>query len=135
MKDKVKDRLEYIWEDYGCLLIIGFAILIMIIGVIYYANNSSKELIHQTGVVIDQEHRHWTTVEYMQCNDHIIPRTVHHDAWDTKVQIDNEDTIFIDSREEIYNSTTKGSKVKVLRYDYYFKGKYTGTNYYVDIER
>ena len=132
MKDKIKNSLKYIWENWGYLLIIGFSILIVIFGVIYYANNSSKELIHQTGVVIDQEHRHWTTIEYAYYNHVIVPQTVHHDAWDTKVQIDNEDTIFTDSRKEIYDTTSIGSKVKVLRYDYYFKGKYTGTTYYVD---
>lgn len=134
MKDKIKDKLEYIWEDYGCLLIIGFIILIVVFGVIYYASNSSKELIHQTGVVVDQEHRHWITITYIHCNKTTMPQIVHHDAWDTKVQIDNESTIFIDDRKEIYDTTSVGSKVKVLRYDYYFKGKYTGTNYYVDME-
>ena len=135
MKDKIKDKIEYIWKNYGYLLFIGFLTFIIVFGAVYYVNNSSKEIIHQTGVVIDQEHRHWTTIEYTHYDDTTIPRTVNHNAWDTKVQIDNENTIFTDSREEIYNSTTKGSKVKVLRYDYYFKGKYTGTNYYVDIER
>lgn len=132
MKNKIKNSLKYIWENWGYLLIIGFAVLIMIIGVIYSENNSSKELIHQTGVVIDQEHRHWTTVTYIHNDDVTIPQVVHHDAWDTKVQIDNEDTIFTDSRKDIYDTTSIGSKVKVLRYDYYFKGKYTGTTYYVD---
>ena len=131
MKDKIKD----IWEDYSYLFITFFIIFIMIIGVIYYVNNSSKELIYQTGVVIDQEHRHWTTIVYTHYDDVTIPRTVHHDAWDTKVQIDNENTVFTDDRKEIYDTTSIGSKVKVLRYDYYFKGKYTGTNYYVDIEK
>lgn len=132
MKNKIKDKLEYIWENYSYLLIIGFSIFIIIFGVIYYVNNSSKEIIHQTGVVIDQEHRHWTTITYTRCNDVTIPQIVHHDAWDTKVQIDNEDTIFTDSRKEIYDTTSIGSQVKVLKYDYYFKGKYTGTTYYVD---
>lgn len=132
MKDKIKDKLEYIWEDYGLFFIIGFIILIIIFGTIYYAKNSSKELIHQTGVVIDQEHRHWTTITYIRNNDVTRPQVVHHDAWDTKVQIDNESTIFTDSRKGIYDTTSIGSKVKVLRYDYYFKGKYTGTHYYVE---
>ena len=54
MKDKIKDKLEYIWEDYGYLLIIGFLTFIIVFGAVYYVNNSSKEIIHQTGVVIDQ---------------------------------------------------------------------------------
>ena len=132
MKDKIKDKLKYIWEDYGLFFIMGFIVLIVVFGVIYYTSNSSKELIHQTGVVIDQEHRHWTTIRYIHNDDVTIPQTVHHDAWDTKVQIDNESTIFTDSRKEIYDTTSIGSKVKVLRYDYYFKGKYTGTTYYID---
>lgn len=131
----MKDKIEYIWDNYGLFFIVGFIIFIIIFGAVYYTSNSSKEIIHQTGVVIDQDHRHWTTIEYKHYDDITIPQTVHHDAWDTKVQIDNEDTVFTDSRKEIYNSTTKGSKVKVLRYDYYFKGKYTGTNYYADIEK
>ena len=135
MKDKIKNKLEYIWEGYGCLLIIGLFIILIIIFGIYYESNSSKELIHQTGVVIDQEHRHWTTITYIHNDDVVIPQTVHHDVWETKVQIDNEDTIFTDSQKYIYDTTSIGSKVKVLRYDYYFKGKYTGTTYYIDNER
>lgn len=131
MKDKIKDFLA----DWGLFFVIGFVIFIVIFGIIYYENNSSKEIIHQTGVVIDQEHRHWTTTEYKHYDDIIIPQTVHHDAWETKVQIDNESIIFTDDREEIYDTTSVGSKVKVLRYDYYFKDKYTGTNYYVDMEK
>ena len=132
MEDKVKDFLKYIWKDWKYLLIVGFCIFVIVFGAVYYVNNSSKEIIHKTGIVIDQEHRHWTTIEYTHCNDTTIPRTVNHNAWDTKVQIDNENTIFTDSREEIYDTTSIGSQVKVLRYDYYFKGKYTGTTYYVD---
>jgi hypothetical protein len=131
----MKDKIKYIWENWGHLLIIGFCIFVIVFGIIYYENNSSKELIHQTGIVIDQEHRHWTTIEYTHYDDVTIPRTVHHDAWDTKVQIDNENTVFTDDRKKIYDTTSIGSKVKVLRYDYYFKGKYTGTNYYVDMEK
>ena len=131
----MKDKIKYIWENWGHLLIIGFCIFVIVFGIIYYENNSSKELIHQTGIVIDQEHRHWTTIEYKHYDDITIPQTVHHDAWKTKVQIDNENTVFTDSRKEIYDTTSVGSKVKVLRYDYYFKGKYTGTNYYVNMEK
>ena len=131
----MKDKLKYICGNWNYLLIIGFCIFIIIFGTVYYVNNSSKELIHQTGIVVDQEHRHWTTITYIHNDNGTIPQVVHHDAWDTKVQIDNEDTVFTDSREKIYNSTAEGSKVKVLRYDYYFKGKYTGTNYYVDMEK
>jgi hypothetical protein len=131
----MKDKIKNIWEEWGYLLIIVFIIFIIFFGAVFYAKNSSKELIHQTGVVIDQEHRHWTTITYIRNNNVTIPQVVHHDAWDTKVQIDNEDTIFTDSRKNIYDTTSIGSKVKVLRYDYYFKGKYTGTNYYVDMEK
>lgn len=128
----MKNKIKKFFRDWDVFFIMGFFIILIIIFGIYYESNSSKELIHQTGVVIDQEHRHWTTIQYIYCNKVPIPQTVHHDAWDTKVQIDNEDTIFIDSREEIYDTTSIGSQVKVLRYDYYFKGKYTGTTYYVD---
>ena len=122
-------------EEILGVIIIFFLAILVIIGEIYYNKNSSTEVIHQFGTVIDQDYKHWVTIDYQYNSDGNIigTKTTNHYRYETKVKIDNEDVVFTDDRESVYKNTAKDQKVKVLRKDRYFKKKYTGTNYYVEL--
>ena len=122
-------------EDILGLIIIFFLAILVIIGLIYYNKNSSTEVIHQVGTVIDQDYKHWVTSDYQYDSDGNIigAKTIDHYRYETKVKIDNEDVVFTDDRKSVYENTAKDQKVKVLRKDRYFKKKYTGTNYCVEL--
>jgi hypothetical protein len=122
-------------EDILGTIIIFFLAILVVIGIIYYNKNSSTEVIHQFGTVIDQNYEHWVTIDYQYDSDGNIigTKTIDHYKYETKVKIDNEDVVFTDDRKSVYENTAKDQKVKVLRKDRYFKKKYTGTNYYVEL--
>jgi hypothetical protein len=122
-------------EDIILGIIIIFLLAILVIIGIYKNKNSSTEVIHQFGTVIDQDYEHWVTTDYQYDNDGNIigTKTINHYRYETKIKIDNEDVVFTDNRKSVYKNTVKGQKVKVLRKDKYFKKKYTGTNYYVEL--
>ena len=121
-------------DKIGSIIILS---MLLILGVvfIYCYKNSSTEVIHQFGTVIDQNHKHWVTSEpkFDSDGNFIGYENKSHDRWETKVKIDNEDVVFTDDRKSVYKNTAKDQRVKVLRKDRYFKKKYTGTNYYVEL--
>lgn len=121
-------------DSIQAIIFVFFLAILLIIG-IYNNKNSSTEVIHQFGTVIDQDYSHWVTTDYQYDSDGIIVgvQTIDHYSYETKIKIDNEDVVFTDYRESVYKNTTKNQKVKVLRKDRYFKKKYTGTNYYVEL--
>jgi hypothetical protein len=120
-------------DKIGAIITLIIVIIVIIILVFRY-KNITIEIIHQSGIVIDQNYEHWTTIEKKKIGDNVYYTPEDHYRYETKVKIDNEDVVFTDDRRSVYENTAKDQKVKVLRKDRYYKKKYTGTNYYIDIK-
>lgn len=120
-------------EDKIGAIITLIIVIIAIIILIFRYKNTTEEIIHQSGIVIDQNYEHWTTIERKEIDDNVYYTPEEHYRYETKIKIDNEDVVFTDYRKTVYENAAKDQKVKVLRKDRYYKKKYTGTNYYVEL--
>lgn len=121
-KLKQNDNLPYI-------VVAGVMTLVIILGV-WFFKNYSEEVIHTSGVVIDQVHHHWITQQPVTDSNGKIThyRSVYHDSWKTKIKT-YDGNAFTDNSKSAYEDYYKGQTVAVDKVLCYFKGKYLFTYY------
>ena len=120
---KRKDKLLY-------AVIAGVVVILLVIIGVWFFKNYSEEVIHTSGVVVNQKYNHWTTQEPVSDSNGKITHynTIHHFSWKTKVQVE-DDKVFTDNSRYAYENYTKGQIVKVNKVLCYFQGKYLFTDY------